>query len=291
MLKSKIIVVYGPTSSGKSDHAVKLALGLKSDQDIDCEIVSADSRQVYTELNLLSGKITQTEMQGMPHHMLSVTSVANTYSASDYANDASKIVLEVLAKNKTPIICGGTGFYIQALINKLNNKILPKVSPNKELREKLNKLSTTELFELLKNKDADRANNIDSKNKVRLIRALEIIEVLGNVPQIHKQGPSLLKKSAYEFEYIGLDLENEKLKDRIKKRLDQRIDEGMVDEAKKVYELIGSDKMKDLGLECKYTALFIEKEISLDELKHILATKIWQYAKRQRTWFKAKIKD
>lgn len=286
-IKQKIIVVYGPTSSGKSDYAVKIALEIGKDK---AEIISADSRQVYTELNLLSGKITETEMSGIPHHMLSITSVANDYSASDYANDAYKIVLEILAKGKTPIICGGTGFYIQALINKLNNTTLPEVPPNKILREKLIKLSAEELFEILKKKDKVRAKNIDAKNKVRLIRALEIIEALGKVPKINQQGSTSIKKSEYNFEYIGLDLDDQVLKEKITKRLAERISDGMLDEAKKVYKLIGSEKMKNLGLECKYTALFIEGEITQDELKSQLATKIWQYAKRQRTWFKAKIK-
>lgn len=289
-IKQKIIIVYGPTSSGKSDYAVKMALRLRSEQahEIGAEVVSADSRQIYTELNLLSGKITESEMQGVPHHMLSVTSVKNTYSASDYANDASITVLDILERGKTPIICGGTGFYIQALINKLNNTSLPEVPPNKTLRAKLNKLNTNELFEILKNKDSARAENIDSKNKVRLIRALEIIEVLGKVPV---PGSTLDKKDVYDFEYIGLDLNDSELKDKITKRLSERINDGMLDEAKKVYKLVGSDRMKELGLECKYTALFIEGEIKLDELKAQLATKIWQYAKRQRTWFKAKLKN
>ncbi|MDQ5929203.1 MAG: tRNA dimethylallyltransferase [Bacteroidota bacterium] len=284
--KQKIIVVYGPTSSGKSDYAVKIALEMGLGK---AEIVSADSRQVYNELNLLSGKITEVEMQGVPHHMLSVVSVKDSYSASDYANDASKIILNILEHDKTPIIFGGTGFYIQALVNKLNNTTLPEVPPNKELRDELNKLSTSELFEMLKKKDKVRAKNIDSKNKVRLIRALEIIEALGKVPVLLEQGKSLLK---YEFEYISLDLDDNILKEKIKQRLEQRIDAGMLDEAKNVYELIGGKNMKELGLECKYTAMFIEGEIkSIDELKTQLVTKIWQYAKRQRTWFKAKLKN
>ena len=98
-------------------------------------------------------------------------------------------------------------------------------------------------------------------------------------------------KSIYEFEYIGLDVSDQVLKDKIKQRLLERINNGMLDEAEKAYKLIGSDKMKVLGLECKYTALFIDGEITQDELKSQLATKIWQYAKRQRTWFKAKIKN
>lgn len=284
--KPKIIIVYGPTSSGKSDYAVKLALKLGVDKT---EIISADSRQIYKELNLLSGKITKTEMEGVTHYMLSITSVKNTYSASDYADDASKLVLNILDKGKTPIICGGTGFYIQALVNKLNNTTLPEVPPNPQLRDRLNKLNTDELFEILKTKDPVRAEDIDSKNKVRLIRALEIIEALGKVPTLSKQNNHLLKN--YEFEYIGLDLDDQILKDRIEKRLIERINNGMVDEAKKVYELIGGEKMKSLGLECKYTTLFIEGEINLDELETVLKTKIWQYAKRQRTWFKSKINN
>ncbi|OGI71859.1 tRNA (adenosine(37)-N6)-dimethylallyltransferase MiaA [Candidatus Nomurabacteria bacterium RIFCSPHIGHO2_02_FULL_38_15] len=283
-IKQKIIVIYGPTSSGKSDYAVKLALEIGKDK---AKIISADSRQVYKELNLLSGKVTKAEMLGVKHHMLSIVSLVNIknadfYSASDYANSASQIVLGILESGKTPIVCGGTGFYIQALVNKLNNTSLPEVPPNKKLREKLNKLNTTELFEILKNKDAIRAKSIDSKNKVRLIRALEIIETLGMVPV---QG-STLHKNKYEIEWVRLDLDNTGLKNKIEKRLAERISLGMLDEAQKVYKLIGSEKMQALGLECKYSAMFIEGEINLEELKTILPTKIWQYAKRQRTWFK-----
>lgn len=269
-----IYIVVGPTSSGKSDYAVKLA------KEIGGEVISADSRQIYKELNLLSGKITRTEMGGIPHHMLSVASIKNDYSAEIFASEAKKIILDILKRNKKPIICGGTGFYIEALINKLNNTSLPKVEPNKKFRASLEKISTEELFKILKAKDPRRAENIDSKNRIRLIRALEIVEALGQVPQ------TVIIKNKYNLHWVGLDFDNEKLQARILKRLKNRIDEGMLDEAQKVYKLIGGTKMKELGLECKYCALYIEKSLNKKDLIKELSIKIWQYAKRQRTWFK-----
>lgn len=274
-----IYIVVGPTSSGKSDYAVNLALKIKG------EIVSADSRQVYKELNLLSGKITELEMKGVPHHMLSIVSVTDEYSAELFANDAQKIILGILARGRTPIICGGTGFYIEALVSKLNDIHLPKVTPNPNFREKISKLTNEELFKIIDKKDPDRALTIDKNNRVRLVRALEIIEALGKVPKQLVQG-STLHKSEYNFIWVGLDFSNEKLKERIITRVKIRIQEGMLDEAKNVYKIIGPKKMKLLGLECKYTAQYIEAEFDIFGLVEILSTKIWQYAKRQRTWFK-----
>lgn len=281
-MKQKIIVIYGPTSSGKSDYAVKLALELGKKST---EIISADSRQVYTELNLLSGKITRAEMKGVKHQMLSITSVTHDYSAATYAKQAKKVVNDILKSGKNVIICGGTGFYIDALINELAGTTLPKVKPDKKLRQKLNNLTNIELFKLLQKKDKVRAKNIDPNNKIRLIRALEIIEKLGKVPQIIKT-QKMVNYKGYEVNWVGLDVNSELLKNKIKKRLNSRIRAGMLNEAKKVYKKIGGQKMRELGLECKYCAMYIEHEITLKELKEILPIKIWQYAKRQRTWFK-----
>lgn len=270
-----IYIVVGPTSSGKSDYAVKLA------KEIDGEVVSADSRQIYKELNLLSGKITESEMNGVPHHMLSIVSITNEYSAELFANDAQKAILNILEKGKTPIICGGSGFYIEALLNKLNGIELPKVEPDIKLREKLESMTNEELFEMIKTKDPDRALTIDKNNKVRLIRAIEIIEVLGSVPKTKN-----IKQSPYNLHFIGLDFNDIELKNRIHRRIEGRIAKGMLEEAKNVYNLVGAQKMSELGLECKYTAEYIDGKLNKEDLIGILTTKIWQYAKRQRTWFK-----
>lgn len=275
-----IYVIVGPTSSGKSDYAVNLAKEF-SKKGIVAEIISTDSRQVYKELNLLSGKIKDDEMDGVVHHMISVTSVANDYSAELFAQQSSKIVLDIINRKSVPIICGGTGFYIDALINKLNGFELPKVKPNIELRKKLEVESSEKLFDMLLRLDTDRANNIDKHNRVRIIRALEIIDSLGKVPKNEKN-----ISNKYNFIFIGLDYSDQKLKERIANRLLQRIKDGMIKEADTVYKLIGSEKMASLGLECKYCVELIEKKINTEQLVSKLCTKIWQYAKRQRTYFK-----
>ena len=270
-----IYIIVGPTSSGKSDYAVKLA------KEINGEIISADSRQVYKELDLLSGKIKKDEMLDVPHHMLSVTSITNDYSAELFAEEAYKIFLDILKRKKIPIICGGTGFYIDSLINKINGVNLPKVKPNTILRKKLEAESTERLFEFLLKLDIDRAKSIDKNNRIRIIRALEIIESLGKVPKNEK-----ILSNKYNFIFIGLDYPNEKLKERISVRLLQRIDAGMLKEAYQVYNIAGPEKMRGLGLECKYCVEYIEKEINIEQLVEKLCLKIWQYAKRQRTYFK-----
>ena len=187
-MKPKILVILGPTATGKSDIAVHLA------KKFDGEVVSADSRQVYRGLDIGSGKITKHEMKGVTHHMLNVVSPKNTYTAARFAYDANRIVEKILSKKKLPIIVGGTGMYIDALVDGV---MFPEVPPNPLLRKKFEKKSTEDLFRLLKKKDSVRAKTIDKHNRRRLIRALEIVALLGKVP-------SQKKKSIFTPLHIGL---------------------------------------------------------------------------------------
>lgn len=267
----KIIVVCGPTATGKSDKAVSLAL------ENNGEIVSVDSRQVYKGLNIGSGKITKKEMRGVPHYMLDVASPKRTYSVAQFQKKATVYIKNILKRDKTPIICGGTGFYIDAL---LYGSEFPKVKANSQLRKKFNKKTSQELFAILKKNDPQRAKTIDPHNKVRLIRALEIIESLGKVPVAKKN-------TKYNIKWIYLDFPDEILRKRIHVRLLKRIKQGMIREAKKLHSqgLLFS-RMEKLGLEYKYLALLLQKKISRKEFLEQLESAIWHYAKRQRTWFK-----
>lgn len=270
--KPKIIVIAGPTSSGKTAYSIKLA------KKINGEIISADSRQVYKGINLLSGKVTKKEMGKIQHYMLDVADPKRAYSVVKYQKDATKAINAILKKGKVPIICGGTGFYIDALVY---NRIMPEVKPNNLLRKKLEKLSTTELFNMLKKLDKNRAITIDKKNPVRIIRAIEIATVLGKVPKLSES------KSPYEIEWIIIDQDDAVLKEKIEKRLRDRIKSGMLREAKKLHQNgVSFKRMEKLGLECRESSLYLQGKISKKELIENLNSQIWKYAKRQRVWFK-----
>jgi len=270
-MKPKVLVVCGPTATGKSDTAVDLALKLNG------EVISADSRQVYKGLDLGSGKITQEEMRGVPHHLLDVADPEEIFSVSDFVVLGIEAIEDILKRGKLPIICGGTGFYIDALIH---NTQFPEVQSDQNFRSKLESKSLDELQNMLKEKDPNRFMTIDSKNKVRLVRALEIIESNGLVPAIERE-------IKYDAGYICLDFPNPVLHERITKRLYNRLEKGMLNEAFILHKNgLSFKRMKDLGLEYKYMAMHLSEEISHKEMCEQIILKSIQYAKRQRTWFK-----
>lgn len=276
-----VIIVCGPTATGKSDLAVKIALYLKEKKNISAEIISTDSRQVYTDLDIGTGKITRVEMQGVPHHMLDVTSPLTTYGVFAFAKDAMAIMDDIHARGNTVILCGGTGQYIDALVTGHSGAPVP---PNQQLRSELEQKTIGEVEDRLYAitlKHGCDISHVDLKNKRRMIRAIEIIEDLGYIPKTEA-----VKK--YNTTWIGLDCDSEKLRGRIQKRLDTRIDEGMVEESINLLEQgkLTHDQMFKLGLEYRYISLYLQKTLSDIEWREQLFFAIWHYAKRQRTWFK-----
>jgi len=275
----KILVVLGPTASGKSDLAVKLALQQNG------EVISADSRQIYKELDIGSGKITKEEMRDVPHHLLDVCTPHKIFTASDYARLARKAINNILSRRKLPIICGGTGFYIDAALYK--NSFAP-IKPNLTIRKKLNILSTDELAQKLAKLDPERFVNIDKNNRPRLIRALEIVLSTG------KPVPKLKKIALYNAEKIGILWSLEELDKRIKLRLDQRLSPitgGMINEITnlkfpKQGKGLSSQRLYDLGLEYRYVSLFLDGKLDYKTMRANLLTASKQYARRQITWFK-----
>ena len=267
-----ILVVAGPTASGKSDFGVELALKQHG------EIISADSCQIYRGLDLGTGKITEDEKKGIPHHMIDICDINESFSVSDFKNKALPILEDILSRGKTPIIVGGTGQYIDALMYK---NTPPKVPPNKILRKELESLSREELYSRLLKADPRRANEIDKHNKVRLVRALEIIEVLGKVPES--------EKSTFRFEtkFYLMNPSKEILEQRVYKRLLKRFDMGMIQEMESLvaqgYDL---SVIASKGIEYKHMAKYLEGVYTYDELVEHLRIATWQYAKRQRTWNK-----
>lgn len=284
--KPKIIVVLGPTASGKSDLAVNIALWLGSKKskgkfkNDGAEIISADSRQVYKEMDIGSGKITKKEMKGVPHYLLDIASPKSRrpFTAANYQKLARLAVKKILAKGKIPIICGGTGFYIDSLIYDYE---FPKISPRPEIRAGLEKKSVGQLFEKLKKLDPERAKTIDWFNKRRLTRALEIIIATG------KPVPPLKKSSPYDVIKIGIAKNRNKLKELISERLEKRLKTGMINEIKKLHRRgVSWKKLDDFGLEYRFASRYLRGIISKKEMIGQLQKEIMDYAKRQMTWFR-----
>lgn len=270
-MKPKIIVILGQTATGKSDLAVEIA------KEFNGEIISADSRQVYKGLNIGSGKITKREMKGVSHHLLDIVSPKSVFSVLQFQKKANKIISDISKRGKVPIIAGGTAFYIQSIVDNIS---IPEVKVNKELRKKLESQETVKLFKTLEKLDPQRAKNIDSKNKVRLIRAIEIAKAIGKVPKV-------TKNKKYESLQIGLYWPDNILKKRIYDRLIARLKNGMVGESRKLHKNgLSWKRMESLGLEYRFTAQFLQKKISKEEMIEKLNTEIWHFAKRQKTWFK-----
>lgn len=272
MKKGKVIIILGPTASGKTSLSIELA------KKFNGEIVSADSRQVYLGLDLGTGKVTKKEMSGIPHHLLDVANPKKSFSVAEYAKLATKAIDNILSRSKTPIVVGGTGFYIDSITKGL---ILPDVAPNTKLREKLSKKSATQLLEQLKKLDPERAESIEQQNPVRLIRAIEIATAIGKVPKLSTSIPP------YEFLKISLDMKDDALKQRIAVRLAERIKAGMLKEAERLHAKgLSWKRMRELGLEYRHMANLLTKKTLRTDFESLLTIDIWHYVKRQRTWFK-----
>jgi tRNA dimethylallyltransferase len=285
-LKPRVIAIVGPTASGKSSLAIKLARHLNSEKTKDrykingAEIISADSRQVYKHLNLGSGKISPKEMHGIPHHLLDVADPQKIFTVAKYQTLAQKTIKRIIQKNKIPILCGGTGMYIDAV---LDHQIIPEVKPNHELRKILEQKTTAELFLNLKSQDPNRAQNIDPYNRRRLIRALEIIHQTGKpVPP-----PKQAEKNIYKIIKIGLNPEKVILKNNIKKVLHQRIKLGLIEEAITLNQSgVNWSRLSDISIYYQFIPEYLSGIISKSEMLEKLETRLWHYAKRQITWFK-----
>lgn len=297
----KIIVVLGPTSSGKSDLAVTLA------KKYNGEIISADSRQIYKYLNLGTGKVEGTwkkngSRQGfvfknISHYLIDFAELNQDYNISHFKKDCEKIINKIIAEGKVPIICGGTGFWIQSVAY---DQILPEVKPNKKLREKLKNRTSKELLDILKKLDLKRVRAIDIKNKVRLIRAIEIASRLGKVPPLRKGDYKIVKrdglkiiqlkknKKIWEFFQIGISFPKDELKERIKLRLESRFEEGMIKEVKNLKEKhnLSWKRIESFGLAYFWIPKFLKGDIKKKELRERVFWAECQYAKRQMTWFK-----
>jgi tRNA dimethylallyltransferase len=273
MSKPKIIAIVGPTASGKTALSIELAKRWSG------EVISADSRQVYRGLDIGSGKVTQTEMDGIPHHLLDIADPKDqTYTAADFVHDAKAAIADIISRGKVPIIAGGTFFYLDLLRGKMQTAAVER---DLALEAELEKLTTKELIERLNQEDPKRAAAIDTGNRRRLIRALEITHSLGEVPKMQSV------PSEYEWLILGIKIEKELLNTRIEKRLQDRLQNGMLEEVERLLaEGVSAQRLDDFGLEYRYLSKYLLKEISYEEMVTEIFAKSRQFAKRQRTWLK-----
>ena len=275
MKKSGIIAIAGPSSSGKTALAIELA------KDIDGEIISVDSRQIYKGLDIGSAKPDLSERCGIPHYMIDIAEITQEFTVADFSDMANKIIADILARGKVPVLAGGTGLYFRVLLQDFD---LPRVAPNLQLREELNQLDTSKLYEMLSELDFESAQKIHCNNKVKIVRALEVCKTLG-IPMSKAQKK---KKSPYNTLWFGLNSgERNFLYDRINNRVDVMIRRGLLNEAKELFEKYGENNilMNTIGYQELYP--YLKGEVDLNSAVELLKQNTRRYAKRQISWFKA----
>lgn len=298
-LKIPLYIVVGPTASGKSEFAVKLAKSLNKTGG--AEIISADSRQVYKGLDIGSGKVdgqfkntregkSVYMYKGIPHYLIDVASPLRQFSVARFQKLAREAILDILARGKTPIICGGTGHWIDYVVFE---QTMPEVKPDRKLRAELEKLTPAQMFAQLQKLDPARAKTIDPKNPRRLVRALEIVKTTGSsVPKLTNK-PKIWNE--LNLKWIGINPSMETLEKKIAKRIEERLrpsaGQGMLDEVKNLHAPksgvgLSWKRLESFGLEYKFCSLYLQKKITREELEEQLYRAIRQYAKRQLTWFK-----
>lgn len=272
-MNNRVIAVVGATASGKTSYAIELA------KKINGEIISADSRLVYKEMDIGTAKPTIDEMQEIPHYMIDVVEPEYNYSVGLYVKEAKKHITDIISRGKVPIVVGGTGLYFRVL---LENYDLPDVKPDYELRKELSSYSYEELLEMLTKLDEKAANSVEKNDKKKLIRYIEIIKLAGKPLDLVRG----VKEKEFNVEWVGLNFPREILYDRINKRVDLMIEQGLIDETKKLLQKHGRISNITDTIGYREVLSYLDGELSLDEAKDKLKQNTRNYAKRQLTWFR-----
>lgn len=275
MKEQKIIAITGPSASGKTALSVALA------KELDGEIISVDSRQIYKGLDIGSAKPTPEERQGIPHHLMDIIEVTEPFTAADFCDRAQEVIANIFSRGKTPILAGGTGLYFRILLQDFD---LPRVAPNEVLRAELEQKSCEELYNMLLEKDYDIAQKIHFNNKVKIIRALEVCITLG-IPMSKAQKK---KETPYKTMWFGLNsADRDFLYERINKRVDIMIAQGLIKEAEKLFEVYGENNilLNTIGYQELYP--YLKGETDFETAVNLLKQNTRRYAKRQISWFNA----
>jgi tRNA dimethylallyltransferase len=281
MKKKPLIILTGPTAVGKTSLSIKLA------KAVGGEIISADSMQVYRHMDIGSAKVTVEEMDGVPHHLIDVLDPKEDFNVMHFQKLAKEAMNGIYARGRVPIVVGGTGFYIQALLYDID---FTENEDDTGIREELERLGEEKgseyLHELLRGIDPESAEAIHANNRKRVIRAIEFYRLTGQkISEHNKQEHE--KMSPYDFYYYVLTCDRELLYERIEQRIDQMLEQGLVDEVKKLKEMGCSRGLTSMqGLGYKEILDYLDGSCTLDEAVYILKRDTRHFAKRQLTWFK-----
>jgi tRNA dimethylallyltransferase len=273
----KVLVICGPTSSGKTGLAVRLA------KKFNGEVISADSRQVYRGMDIGTGKDLG-EYGRVRYHLIDVASPRSQYTLSDWLENAKKNINEMHKRGTLPIVCGGTGLYISALVNGYQLPVTKKTKQQeKVIREKIGRKTLRQLLAILRRVDPETLKIIDVSNRRRVERALEIYYQTG----LPKSAVVSVKKPPYSFLLIGLTHPRDVLRYRMSTRLKTRLKQGMVREVRALHaQGVSWKKLESFGLEYRFVSLYLQKKLTYREMVHQLDSAIYQYSRRQMTWFR-----
>ena len=279
---TKVIGIVGPTAVGKTALSIQLA------QRLNGEIISGDSMQVYRKLDIGTAKITPDEMQGVVHHLINIRDINERFSVADFQSLANQNITEIAAKNKLPIIVGGTGFYVQAVTENLSLGMDHFDEKSYQIRQKWHHIATQQgkqyVWDQLHELDPMAAQKIPVQNVRRVIRALEVIEKTGQL-----FSNQLEQQSTNDFYLIGLNTDRQVLYKRINKRVDQMVQEGLIEEARWLYDHDGIDYQAGKGIGYRELFPYFAGQISLQRATDEVKLDSRHYAKRQLTWFRNKM--
>lgn len=280
MQKEKVIVICGPTASGKTKLSIELA------KTINGEIVSCDSMQIYKEMNIGTAKPNKEEMQGIKHYLIDFVSPDERYSVADYKKDAKNAIKEILEKGKIPIIVGGTGLYVDSLIYEIE---YPNIEFDEKYRQKLEKEveqnGLESLYEKAKMIDEKAIEKISKNDKKRILRILEIYNATGK-NKTEQEIESRRKDIEYDYKVYALKWDRDKLYERINKRVDIMLEQGLIEEVKNIYGRYNKFPTAMQGLGYKEVVEYLENKITKDEMIEKIKQETRRYAKRQMTWFR-----
>ena len=281
-MKKPLIVLTGPTAVGKTSLSIALA------RAVEGEIISADSMQVYKHMDIGSAKIKKEEMEGIPHYLIDVLEPDEEFHVVRFQEMAKEAMKEIYSKGKIPILTGGTGFYIQAVVKDID---FSQDTEKSSVRERLENLAQEKggeyLHELLAQRDPESAEKIHPNNIKRVIRALEYYELTGEKISLHNEREGE-KVSPYNTAYFVLNDHRERLYEKIDRRVDQMLDEGLVEEVRRLAQMGYTRDMVSMhGLGYKEILAYLEGEYSLEEAVYVLKRDTRHFAKRQLTWFRS----